>query len=49
METVQIGSMAPLFLRFINMLISDATLQLDEGLQVQMNMSIAYVTIKSRT
>lgn len=28
------GSEIPLFLRFINMMLNDATVQLDEGLQV---------------
>ncbi|XP_011405143.2 PREDICTED: ubiquitin conjugation factor E4 A-like [Amphimedon queenslandica] len=32
-DTVQISSQVPLFLRFMNMIINDATIQLDEGLQ----------------
>ena len=27
----------PIFLKFINMMINDATVQLDEGLEVRMN------------
>ena len=33
-QLIQTNSNTPLFLRFMNMIINDATLQLDEGLQV---------------
>lgn len=36
-DMVQSSVVTPLFLRFMNMMINDATLQLDEGLQVNNN------------
>ena len=33
-EPIQTSHQIPLFLRFLNMIVNDATLQLDEGLQV---------------